>query len=505
MFQSSVVHYLDKETFLLILLLIVLMLAVLEIVKNRKSQLFHIPGPFPLPLLGNALLFASAHENFMPTMKMLTESYGKSFRLHLGCRPNLVVSSPQAYEKILSSSKHINKGYDYKFLWPWLGKGLLTSTGAKWHGRRKMLTQAFHFQILDNFLDIMNNHADQLVSKLGNCCDKKAFDIFPVIAHCALDIICETAMGCCVGAQEDSDSEYVNAVAASTDIIYQRVMSPWLWNDHVFWISPPGMRLKKCLNILHGFTNKVIKEKIEDSTHTQTLQDASARKERMAFLDLLIAASKNNSSLSTEDIREEVDTFMFEGHDTTATNMSFSLYLLAAHPEVQTKCQIELDAIFGDSNRPATSADLTNMKYLENCIKEALRLFPSIPVMSRKTTEEVDIDGYSVPADTNIIMLNYLIHRDKSSFAQPDKFDPDRFLPQNIHNRHTYAYVPFSAGPRNCIGQKFAMMEEKAVISNIIRNFTMESKIKLDDIPLMAELVLRPKYGLYVTIKKRTK
>ena len=75
--------------------------------------------------------------------------------------------------------------------------------------------------------------------------------------------------------------------------------------------------------------------------------------------------------------------------------------------------------------------------------------------MSRKTTEEVDIDGYSVPADTNIIMLNYLIHRDKSSFAQPDKFDPDRFLPQNIHNRHTYAYVPFSAGPRNCIGQKY--------------------------------------------------
>ena len=82
-------------------------------------------------------------------------------------------------------------------------------------------------------------------------------------------------------------------------------------------------------------------------------------------------------------------------------------------------------------------------------------MFPSIPVMSRTTTEEVDIDGYTIPADTNIIMLNYLIHRDKSQFVMPDKFDPDRFLAQNIHNRHNFAYVPFSAGPRNCIGQKW--------------------------------------------------
>ena len=126
-----------------------------------------------------------------------------------------------------------------------------------------MLTQAFHYRILDDFLDIMNNHASLLCHKIENNCDGIEIDIFHAVAYCALDIICETAMGCCVGAQEDTESEYVKAVTASTDIIYQRVLSPWLWSDFVFWRSPPGFRLRRCLNVPHGFTNKVIKEKIE--------------------------------------------------------------------------------------------------------------------------------------------------------------------------------------------------------------------------------------------------
>ena len=270
---------------------------------------------------------------------------------------------------------HFFKGFDYKFLWPWLGKGLLTSTGAKWHGRRKMLTQAFHFRILEDFLDIMNNHAAILCQKLEKESEGVEFDIFPCIAYCALDIICETAMGCSLGAQEDTDSEYVKAVTLSTDIIYQRVMSPWLWNDYLFWSSPPGFRLKRCLKVLHGFTNSVVNEKLEQSGNLGAEQNSKgfSTNKRMAFLDLLIAASRDNNSLSTEDIREEVDTFMFEGHDTVATNMSFCLYLLATHPEAQKRCQNELDMIFGGSDRPATSEDLLRMKYLESCIKEALR------------------------------------------------------------------------------------------------------------------------------------
>ena len=174
-----------------------------------------------------------------------------------------------------------------------------------------MLTQAFHFRILEDSLKVMNKHALVLCQKLQSHCSEDAIDMFNVVALCALDIICETAMGCSIKAQENSESEYVKAVSTSTDIIYQRVMSPWLWSDFPFWKSYHGFKLKHCLRILHGFTSKVINDKLKDIENLQLLENAPKRK--LAFLDLLIEASNGGASLTKEDIREEVDTFMFEG------------------------------------------------------------------------------------------------------------------------------------------------------------------------------------------------
>ena len=138
------------------------------------------------------------------------------------------------------------------------------------------------------------------------------------------------------------------------------------------------MSANKDLKILHNFTDKVIQNrKLEhEARNEDTDQDVDndvGQKKRIAFLDLLIQESKGGTVLTDQDIREEVDTFMFEGHDTTAANITFTLFLLASHPDVQCKCQAELDEIFGGSERPATSEDLASMKYLESCLKESLR------------------------------------------------------------------------------------------------------------------------------------
>jgi len=261
------------------------------------------------------------------------------------------------------------------------------------------------------------------------------------------------------------------------------------------------------LKTLHGFTEKVIaerKQELEEMRVDNQVEEVIGKKQKLAFLDLLVEASKGGTVLSDCDIREEVDTFMFEGHDTTATNMSFTLWLLATHPEIQKRCQEELDEIFeGDQERAATSQDLAAMKYVECCLKESLRLYQSVPLISRILGEDVEIDGKVLPAKTNVILFKFLLHRDPKTFPDPDRFDPDRFSLESVQGRHPYSYVPFSAGPRNCIGQKFATMEEKVLVSSVLRKFNLSSSMTVEEIPLCAEVILRPKNGLRISLEPR--
>ncbi|CAG7732155.1 unnamed protein product [Allacma fusca] len=234
-------------------------------------------------------------------------------------------------------------------------------------------------------------------------------------------------------------------------------------------------------------------------------------KRRVAFLDLLITAQMEQTNeepgmaLTNLDIREETDTFMFEGHDTTAASANWTTFLLGCNPECQAKVYEELLEIFGeDVERPITSEDLTKMKYLDCCIKESLRLYPSVPVLARDIKSDVLLDdGVVIPSGTNAFIMPYMIHRDPEVFPEPEVFLPDRFFPENSVGRSPFAYVPFSAGPRNCIGQKFAVMEEKVLLANLFRNFKVVAAERREDIILLAELIMRPKNGLWVKLIPR--
>nr|CAD7395963.1 unnamed protein product [Timema cristinae] len=431
----------------------------------------------------------------------------------MGTTPYLMLSKPAMLEPILASNKNIEKSQDYAYLRPWLGTGLLTSSGKKWHTRRKILTPTFHFKILEDFLDVFQEQSDILVEKLKHKVGKDPFNIFHYVTLCTLDIICETAMGRSVNAQGDSDSQYVKAIYEISSIVQCRQAKMWLQPDWLFKMTSLSNKHDNCVKILHGFSNKVIRERKEEIRRQKeelcspppAEDDALiyGRKKRLAFLDLLIEASQDGAVLCNEDIREEVDTFMFEGHDTTSAAICWALYLLGSHPAIQDRVVEELNYVLGDYDRRLVMKDFQNLKYLECCIKEALRLYPSVPFIARQLKQDVKIAQYTIPAGTTALIVTYMLHRNPEYFREPEKFNPDHFLPENCVGRHPYAYIPFSAGPRNCIGQKFALLEEKAVIAAVLRNYRVEAVDRREDLTLLGELILRPKHGLNIRIQPR--
>lgn len=299
-------------------------------------------------------------------------------------------------------------------------------------------------------------------------------------------------------------------------------MQPSYWLDPLYYRLERGKQFKEKVKHLHDFTMKVIRDRKEemmrDAENGKNIGDSPANKSgdgrRLAFMDLLLNHHLNSGELSEEDIREEVDTFMFEGHDTTAMAMSWILYLLGHNMEVQDRLALEVDSLFADlscemqdsdnqSKAEITLDKIKQLKYLDCVVKEGLRLCPSVPLVGRKVHEDMEIKGYKIPASTIVYCFIYQLHRDPEVFPDPETFNPDRFLPENSGGRHPFAFVPFSAGPRNCIGQKFALAELKIVLALLIRHYRFVSLDEHDKILSNMEMVLRPKVPIKMKIHER--
>ncbi|KAL0132771.1 hypothetical protein PUN28_000480 [Cardiocondyla obscurior] len=318
----------------------------------------------------------------------------------------------------------------------------------------------------------------------------------------------ETAMGVNIHAQE-SVTKYTSAVHIASRSIIDRMVRPWYMLDSVYYSLPAGKEFKAAIDMLHGFTKKVINKRKAEQQFQSSSQNIElgnkeddfniGEKKKKAFLDLLLEENaKTDTPLTDDEVRAQVDTFMFEGHDTTAVAITWALFLLGSNPEHQEKVHEELEEVFGNSDAPITVKDLPQLKYLDRVIKETLRLFPSVPVITRLLTEDVKLGDHTLPKGISVALPILLVHRNPKVWPDPIKFDPDRFLPENSKLRNPYAYVPFSAGPRNCIGQKFAQLEEKIVLSAILRKWRVKSVKTFDTIKYGYTIILRPQEEVFL-------
>lgn len=181
----------------------------------------------------------------------------------------------------------------------------------------------------------------------------------------------------------------------------------------------------------------------------------------------------------------------------------WALFLIGHHPEVQEQLYEELQTVYADSNTLPTHKDLGDLKYMERVMKECLRIYPTVFQVGRTVSEEFEVGGYTIPVGAMVTASIWGCSRDARHFPEPEKFDPDRFLPEFSQNRHPFAHIPFSAGPRNCIGQKFAQLEEKVLLSMILRNYKIKSVDSREDVKPIPEIVVRPYPGIRLLLQKR--
>uniref|UniRef100_H2YHE1 Uncharacterized protein n=1 Tax=Ciona savignyi TaxID=51511 RepID=H2YHE1_CIOSA len=382
-----------------------------------------------------------------------------------------------------------------------IGDGLLTSKGSKWFRNRRLLTPAFHYKVLKPYSEIFNKNSLVMVDKFKNLCGQ-SIEVHTHVGLMTLDTMLQCAMSANTNCQHVTDHPYLMAVKEVGDLVIKRIRQPLHLFDWIYNLSANGRRNKIVVKVLHDHTEKV-----------SNVYYDSLLSHQFACHTFVQIIAERKEGLTDIEIRDEVDTFLFEGHDTTASGIAWALYHLAKYPEFQTKCREELTEVLGDQKYVEWFEifyvnDLPKLEYLTKFIKESMRLVPPVYAIGRQLEKPLNIKEKdsehesTIPAGTNIGTSIFALHRHVHFWENPTVFDPERFTKENIAKRPAFAYVPFSAGSRNCIGQNFAMNEMKICLAQVIRNLRLYIDGDSPVPKMQPRLVLQSESGIFVKFEK---
>ncbi|XP_019948310.2 cytochrome P450 4T8 isoform X1 [Paralichthys olivaceus] len=465
----------------------------------RDTECF--PGPPGHWLFGHVLEFKQDGKDFDRMMEWIQE-YPYAFPMWFGPFTCFLSIHHPDYAKTILASTEPKDDLAYRFIKTWIGDGLLVSKGQKWFRHRRLLTRGFHYDILKQYTQLMSDSTQVMLDKwesYGN--SNETFELFEHVSLMTLDNILKCAFSYSSNCQTESGTNaYIKSVYELSSLVNLRFRTFPYHNNLIFYLSPHGFRFRKACRIAHSHTEDVIRKRKEALKEEKELNRIQAKR-NLDFLDILLCArDENQQGLSDEDLRAEVDTFMFEGHDTTSSGITFILYCLACNPEHQQMCRDEITEVLQGKDTIEWD-DLNKIPYTTMCIKESLRLYPPVPGMARKITKPMTFcDGRTLPEGSLVGTSIYGMHMNPAVWENPYVFDPLRFLPENVSKRSPHAFVPFSAGPRNCIGQTFAMNEMKVATALTLRRYTLtEDPIRKPKI--IARLVMRSLSGVHIKIK----
>ena len=361
-----------------------------------------------------------------------------------------------------------------------VGNGLVTSEGDFWRRQRRLAQPAFHRQRISSYGDIMVQYAQRTIDTWK---DGEQRDVSRDMTRLTLEIVVKTLFNSDVS----RDADHVGQILTS-------LVKPFASQATLKWIldnrlpTPGHRRYFNAVSEIDRIVFRIIAER-----------RASGSDEGDLLSMLLEAQDEDGSQMNDQQLRDEVMTLFLAGHETTALALSWSWYLLASHPESEKRFHAELDEVLG--GRTPTVSDLPGLQYTETIAKEAMRLYPPAYAVGREAIEDTELGGFHVPKGTQVFAFQWVTHRDPRFFDEPNEFKPERWANGNSDELPKYAYFPFGGGPRQCIGNYFAMMEIVLLLATIGQRFRFSlTDEKVEVLPVLS---LRPKNGIKVLVQER--
>ena len=387
------------------------------------------------------------------------ERFGDVVRFRMG--PVLVhfLFHPDHVRRVLQDDwKNYARGWQYDLLRRLLGNGLLVREGESWRRQRRLAQPAFHRQHLAEFARTMTDATWQMLTRWEqSAATGQTLDIGAEMCRLTLGIAGRTLFSVDVSADADTVGRAVNIILPYVDHRFTHPLSLPVWVP-----TPRNLRFKQAVRVMDRVVYGIIAER------------RRGKSENVDLLSLLEQArdEETGEGMTDKQLRDEVLTFFVAGHETSATALTWTWYLLACHPAVTQRLCDEIDHVL--DGRPPTFDDAARLTYARQVVQESMRLYPPVYVVVRCAAQDDEIGGYHIPAGSSVALSAYVTQRHPDFWERPAEFDPERFNPERVAARPKYAYFPFIGGPHQCIGNEFALLEMEIILAMVLQRFRLE-------------------------------
>ncbi|MEU4805555.1 cytochrome P450 [Actinosynnema sp. NPDC023587] len=438
------------------------------------------PGPPRRATLG---LLRQLAGDRLTLMTSAAERYGDAVRMAIGPKTLYFFNHPEHAKHVLAdNAADYHKGIGLVHARRAIGDGLLTSEGELWRKQRKATQPAFQHKRIARQAGAVAESAGRLVDRLRAGIGGPPVNLTEEVTGLTLDVLGRTLLS--------EDLSRFEHIGRSFEAVQDQAMFEMVTMSAVpMWVPlPHQLRFRKARRELR---------RVVDELAARRVEHGGADGDDVLSRVLASVAEERDGAVGDRRLHDELVTLMLAGHETTASTLGWAFHLLDRHPEVRERVRAEARAVLGD--RAPVFEDLHALRYTAMVVDEVVRLYPPVWILPRAAQADDEVGGWFVPAGADVLICPYTLHRHPAFWDRPDRFDPERFGPAATHDRPRYAYLPFGAGPRFCVGNHLGVMEAVFTLAMITRELDLRS---VPGRPVVPEpmLSLRIRGGLSVTV-----